>query len=171
MELQLKKARSIPEMQPRKTSKKGILWKHQENHDFNVCFLLSATFSHDLYVVREEQADRSGYQSFTMLLITFLSSGPWGLSGEDWFSREANRNLLHCSEGKVNFPKFQYLRELSHKKRTAKEAWVSILMMSILECWLSQPSPHFPLMPHVPHGYIMAANIHGRLPFSNKAWQ
>lgn len=74
MELQLKKARSIPEMQPRKTSKKGILWKHQENHDFNVCFLLSATFSHDLYVVREEQADRSGYQSFTMLLITFLSS-------------------------------------------------------------------------------------------------
>lgn len=98
-------------------------------------------------------------------------TGPWGLSGEDWFSREANRNLLHCSEGKVNFPKFQYLRELSHKKRTAKEAWVSILMMSILECWLSQPSPHFPLMPHVPHGYIMAANIHGRLPFSNKAWQ
>lgn len=94
------------------------------------------------------EADLSGYQNFKMLptIDTFLNKsyrgeGPWGLS-EDRFSKEANRNPLHHSEGKVNF---QSLRALSHKKKTAEETWVSINMTSFLEFWSSESSPHLSL--------------------------
>ena len=95
------------------------------------------------------EANLSGYQNFKMLptIDTFLSKGyrgegPWGLA-EDRFSKEANRNPLHHSEGKVNF---QSLRAVSHKKKTAEETRVSINVTSFLEFWSSESSPHLPLM-------------------------
>lgn len=94
---------------------------------------------------------------------------PQGLSGRDRFSKEANRNHIYPSEGKVNL--LQSHREISHKKRMTEEPWFSVHMTSFSRILCFFLDHH--LICHIP--FTSWLHSDGKNPsvllWSNKAWQ